>query len=196
MVSDRLKKFIFDKLYKELSHLEIIPYDNSLFFIDRKEKYWYLELENNGTLYWRVGFFSEFFLPFSIESPVYVKIISDWVEEVLNHKVSTTNYLLKKRQSLVEEVLNHKVSTTTNVDGTYFLKVEEVLNHKVSTTYLLHHAIHAQVEEVLNHKVSTTRWSFGLTNFQAEEVLNHKVSITYQTELDKCNQVERVLNQN
>ena len=132
MVSDRLKKFIFDKLYKELSHLEIIPYDNSLFFIDRKEKYWYLELENNGTLYWRFGFFSEFFLPFSIESPVYVKIISDWVEEVLNHKVSTT----------------------TNVDGTYFLKVEEVLNHKVSTTYLLRHAIHAQVEEVLNCKVS------------------------------------------
>ena len=172
MVSNRLKKFIFDKLYKELSHLEIIPYDNSLFFIDRKEKYWYLELENNGTLYWRFGFFSEFFLPFSMESPVYVKIISDWVEEVLNHKVSTTLPIAIPKRLRVEEVLNHKVSTTQTPPPFQELKVEEVLNHKVSATGVRN----------LENKISV------------EQLLKHKVSITYQTELDKCNQVERVLN--
>ena len=174
MVSDRLKKFIFDKLYKELSHLEIIPYENSLFFIDRKEKYWYLELENNGTLYWRFGFFSEFFQPFSMESPVYVKIISDWVEEVLNHKVSTTDCLNYYGLHLVEEVLNHKV--------------KKIKFGRYSTL--------SKVDEIVNHKVSTTSWSYSTPWNKVEEVLNHKVSITYQTELDKCNQVERVLNQN
>ena len=128
MISDRLKKFIFDKLYKELSHLEIIPYDNSLFFIDRKEKYWYLELENNGTLYWRFGFFSEFFQPFSMESPVYVKIISDWVEEVLNHKVSTTIVKNISFPFKVEEVLNHKVSITYQTELDKCNQVERVLN--------------------------------------------------------------------
>ena len=174
MVSDRLKKFIFDKLYKELSHLEIIPYDNSLFFIDRKEKYWYLELENNGTLYWRFGFFSEFFQPFSMESPVYVKIISDWVEEVLNHKVSTTIVKNISFPFKVEEVLNHKVSTTKGGGSLTALPVEEVLNHKVSTTINVDGTYFLKVEEVLNHKVSTTQVN----------------------ELDKRNQVERVLNQN
>ena len=150
MISDRLKKFIFDKLYKELSHMEIIPYENRLFFIDRKEKYWYLELENNGTLYWRFGFFSEFFQPFSMESPVYVKIISDWVEEVLNHKVSTT---IVKNISLpfkVEEVLNHKVSTTNRFYHSSFGLVEQLLNHKVSITYQTELDKCNQVERVLN----------------------------------------------
>lgn len=174
MVSGRLKKFIFDKLYKELSHLEIIPYENSIFFIDRKEKYWYLELENNGTLYWRFGFFSEFFQPFSMESPVYVKIISDWVEEVLNHKVSTTLIDEFYNDGMVEEVLNHKVSTTARVSPSNKTKVEEVLNHKVK-------------------KIKLGRYS---TLSKVDEIVNHKVSITYQTELDKCNQVERILNQN
>ena len=196
MVSDRLKKFIFDKLYKELSHLEIIPYENSLFFIDRKEKYWYLELENNGTLYWRFGFFSEFFQPFSMESPVYVKIISNWVEEVLNHKVSTTmcSYILSTKP--VEEVLNHKVSTTSNSPFRNEFGVEEVLNHKVSTTARVSPSNKTKVEEVLNHKVKKIKLGRYSTLSKVDEIVNHKVSITYQTELDKCNQVERVLNQN
>ena len=172
MVSDRLKKFIFDKLYKELSHLEIIPYENSLFFIDRKEKYWYLELENNGTLYWRFGFFSEFFQPFSMESPEYVKIISDWVEEVLNHKVSATSINSSRQLFPVEEVLNHKVSATEGTEVFYIKKVEEVLNHKVSATGVRNLENKISVEEVLNHKVLTATEMDNLSSHWMDNILN------------------------
>ena len=89
-VSDRLKQLIFKQLYKELGNAEIIPYNDSIWFIDREEKYWYFEFENTGTLYWRYSFFPSFFTIFSLEREDFEPILSSWVEEVLNHKVSTT----------------------------------------------------------------------------------------------------------
>ena len=90
MVSDKLKKFIFKRLYKELGNTEIIPYNGSIWFIDREEKYWYFDFENSGALYWRYGFFPNFFEMFSLECEDFEPILASWVEEVLNHKVSTT----------------------------------------------------------------------------------------------------------
>ena len=154
MVSDRLKNIIFKKLYKELSKVEIIPYQNSVYFIDRNEKYWYFEYEKNGKLWWRYDFFSNFFLLFSLEREEYEQVMSEWVEEVLNCKVSTTLRVFLPMFGLVEEVLNCKVSTTfsTYIGGAS--AVEEVLNCKVSTTRRGYYCCCRTVEEVLNCKVS------------------------------------------
>ncbi len=89
IISDKLKKVIFKKLYEDLSHVEIIPYQNSIWFIDRKNEYWYFEYEKSGTLWWRYYFFEGFFNLFSLELDDYQPIISEWVEEVLNYKVET-----------------------------------------------------------------------------------------------------------
>ena len=67
MVSDRLKQVIFKKLYMDLKGVEIIPYNNSIYFIDREKKYWYFEYEKNGELWWRYDFFSNFFRLFSLK---------------------------------------------------------------------------------------------------------------------------------
>ena len=134
MVTDKLKQFIFKRLYKELGNAEIIPYNNSIWFIDRNERYWYFELENNGNLYWRYNYFTNFFSWFSLEPNQFEPIISEWVEEVLNHKVSTTKNAIDVIYTAVEEVLNHKVSTTIIGGSRCHVRVEEVLNHKVSTT--------------------------------------------------------------
>ena len=65
MVSDRLKDIIFKKLYKELSKVEIIPYKESVYFIDRDNKYWYFEYEKDGKLWYRYDFFKNFFVLFN-----------------------------------------------------------------------------------------------------------------------------------
>ena len=111
MVSERLKQLIFKQLYKELGKVEIIPYKNSIWFIDRENKYWFFEY-NDEYLWWRYNFFPSFFSVFSLEREDYEPILSSWVEEVLNHKVSTTWESRVPEIQLVEEVLNHKVSTT------------------------------------------------------------------------------------
>ena len=171
-VTDRLKQLIFKQLYRELGNAEIIQYKDSIWFINREEKYWYFEFEKAGTLYWRYSFFPSFFTIFSLERDDFEPILTSWVEEVLNHKVSTTEMKSPFLLTSVEEVLNHKVSTTKPFCCT-------------TTT---------KVEGVLNHKVSRTEAAQGLHQFWAEGVLNHKVSRTDMDVFRNYNGVEDVLN--
>ena len=178
MVSERLKNIIYKRLNKELGHVEIIPYKDSIFFIDRENKYWYFEFDKSGTLWWRYSFFENFFLIFSLENEEYKTILGDWVEEVLNCKVSTTPMAMITFTPQVEEVLNCKVSTTTVGFGNGIRLVEEVLNCKVSTTILKVANAQSKVEKVLNCKVSATqrleRLHPRLMEEVLEEVLNEK----------------------
>jgi hypothetical protein len=149
-INDRLKKFIFKKLAKDLSHAEIIPYDNSIWFIDRNKKYWYLEFKKTGFLWWRYDFFERFFSAFSLDRINYEPLIAEWVEDVLNHKVNTTD----------------------DRTAAYYVWLEDVLNHKINTTVAGPSMDHQMVVEVLNHKVNTTCRRPDLSNQLVEQVLN------------------------
>ena len=189
-----LKNFIKQQLYDELSKVEIIPYNDSIWFIDREEKYWYFELEKNGNLYWRYAFFNDFFKVFSMERNQFEPIISEWVEDVLNHKVVTTVRRSSDAWGKVEDVLNHKVSTTEPMQELLKPSVDEILNHKVSTTAFVICTFQARMEEILNHKVSTTiPVNLGMGQ-RVKYVLNCKVSTSMARRLDYLDKVEGALN--
>ena len=88
----RLKKRIFGKLYEDLKGAEIIDCGDSIWVVDTDKDFWYLKYEKSGNLYWMYDFFTDFFFLFSMERPQYERVIADWVEEVLNCKVSTTMF--------------------------------------------------------------------------------------------------------
>ena len=134
MVSDRLKDIIFKKLYKELSKVEIIPYKESVYFIDRDNKYWYFEYEKDGKLWYRYDFFISFFVLFSLEWYEYEKVMGEWVEEVLNCRVTTISSLFNLYSNPVKEVLNCKVTTISAAREYVGKRVEEVLGHKDDVT--------------------------------------------------------------
>lgn len=152
MIPDRLKKIIFTKLYDDLSHVEIISFRNSIWFIDREEKFWYFELQSDGTLWWRYQFFSDFFILFSLERDDYQSILAQWVEEVLNSRVYITKVWRGIDSNGVEEVLNGEVVTTRSPSGPRQSMVEEVLNGKVVSTYRQKRRQETQVEEILKSK--------------------------------------------
>ena len=128
---DRLKKIIFNKLYKDLSKLEIIDYLDSIWFIDRENKYWYLQYDKDGRLYWRYDFFPNFFSLFSFKKEEFEPILAEWVEEVLNHNVNTTCWLLTGKKKIVEHVLNCKINKTISLNHPDYPKVEDALNCNV-----------------------------------------------------------------
>jgi hypothetical protein len=134
MFSDKVKKFIFDKLDKDLSNVEIILHNNNIWFIDRENKYWYFVYEKSGNLLWKYSFFMSFFQWFSLSSEEFEPIIGEWVEKVLNCKVLTTSSSSVSKDFMVEKVLNYKVLTTTTRCVIRKERVEKVLNCKVSTT--------------------------------------------------------------
>jgi hypothetical protein len=181
MVSSRLKGIIFNKLYSELSHLEIIEYKDEIWFIDREDRRWYFIYNINGTMWWKYGFFCNFFEFFSItERDKFGPILSSWVEEVLNCKVTTTSVFVIPHSVSVEEVLNCKVTTTTTLDEYRQYMVEEVLNCKVTTTNYKDMLLEKTVESVLNHKVTKTTSSLTRSIYGIEKVLNYKVERSFE----------------
>jgi hypothetical protein len=124
---ERLKKIIFKKLDQDLGHAEIIVDDNnSIWFIDRGNKYWYLELKSVGVLWWRYSFFNDFFPLFGMERKEYEPVIAEWMEEVLKCNVSSTLTDILMELRTVEEVLKHGISSTNSKELLRF-EVEKIL---------------------------------------------------------------------
>ena len=153
-MNERLKRIIFKKLDQDLGQAEIIVDDNkSIWFIDRANKYWYLELEKSGHLWWRYSFFEDFFPLFGMEREEYEPVITEWVEEVLKRKVVSTKSFSSQNGLKVEEVLKRGVSSTRNRKNRILREVEEVLKRKVVSTSRAEYTSHLPVEEVLNNKL-------------------------------------------
>jgi hypothetical protein len=119
--------------------VEIIPYVDSIWFIDRDKKYWYFEYESKMEfLWWRDSFFEDFFILFSLEVNEFQPILSEWVEEVLNCgdtaptfvKVGSNRSLSGQFDPIVENVLNYKVDTASPTIGERLSVLEGVLNNK------------------------------------------------------------------
>ncbi len=130
-MNQRLKDFIFKRLYDDLKDLEIIEHEktNSIWFIDREKRYWYLTYEKTaGILHWRWDFFINFFCFFSMKSYEFEGVLSEWAEEVLNCKVNKLNIPETNCDYWVEEVLNYKVNKLTPVLDHLRTLVGEVLN--------------------------------------------------------------------
>jgi len=201
MVSDRLKDFIFKKLYKDLSRVEIIHYKTYIWFIDREDKCWYFRYDkSNGTLLWRYYFFMDFFTLFTMSSIEFVPIISSWVEQVINNKVTITRSNMSSLPNdienalnckMVEEVINHKVSFDLGYSISTLCEVEDVLNHKVTKTWTPSTGLTRMVEDVLNHKVTKTDGVIALYNPIQE---HHKVGLTLGPSLPQYEMVDEVLN--
>ncbi len=150
-MNDRLKKIIFNKLNEDLSHVEIILHNDSFWFIDRENKYWYMEFQKGGKLYWRYQFFAKFFTIFTLERDEYEPLIKEWVESVLNCGVTTTTEISFGFESTVESVLNCGVTTTTHQSYSILDEVESVLNFGVKYVISADRTFY-DVEMVLNNE--------------------------------------------
>jgi hypothetical protein len=164
-----LKKIVFRKLNQDLSKVEIILSENqSIWFIDRANKYWYFELEKSGKLWWRYEFFTDFFPLFCLEIDEFQPLLSEWVEGILNSNINMTTRSGHRLHSTVEGILNHGYRKGSR-------KVDEVLNHKVSITEYCGIIPNYDLEEVLNREINELDGGELLDISTLEKVLNHKV---------------------
>ena len=129
-MNEKLKKIIFNKLYEDLSGVELIPYNNSIWFINRKKEYWYLQYEKSGLLYWRFDFFTEFFTLFSLEVSEFESVIGEWVETIFNghHKVNETYQFPPFGTSEVKRVSDLEVKSYGLINSDLYFGMRPVLN--------------------------------------------------------------------
>lgn len=144
-MNDKLKNIIFNKLYEDLSHVEIIPFKDSIWFIDRENKYWIFEFKKNGTLLWRSQIFANFFELFCLQYKEFQPIISEWVQEVLNYKVNASIPVSAMPFAPTEEILKYRVTTPLFSDVSRTWSVIDALNYNS-----------IQVKEILKAKEGNT----------------------------------------
>ena len=172
---ERLKRIIFKKLDQDLSQAEIIVDDNkSIWFIDRANKFWYLELRSEGVLWWRYSFFRDFFPLFGLERLEYEPVIAEWVEEVLKRGVSSTNPNAYLNNLPVEEVLKRGVSSTQRNHMNVCDEVEDALKLGVSSFLNFDTPRNREVGRALNNKVSSSN-SKELLQYEVDKVLQIKI---------------------
>jgi hypothetical protein len=183
-----LKKIVFRKLNQDLSKVEIILSENqSIWFIDRANKYWYFELEKSGKLWWRYEFFTNFFPLFCLEIDEFQPLLSEWVEGILNRGVSTTTSFSERLIPSVEGIFDSNVNMTTRSGHRLHSTVEGILNHGYRKGS-------RKVDEVLNHKVVTTEYCGIIPSYDLEEVLNREINELDGGELLDISTLEKVLN--
>jgi hypothetical protein len=193
-MNPRLKQIIKNKLSKDLSSVSIIEYNGSIWFIDAKSKYWYLELyKKTKTLWWRLDFFEDFFLLFSMEQNEFVPIISEWVEEVLNGKIVSMPRCGAASKRRVEEVLNCEVVSTLHPSNLPGVQVEEVLNGKITSTKIGDYSTTFEMKEVLDGKILSTVGNLPPSQVMVEKVLKGEVVSTQGTPGSFRMEVEEVL---
>jgi len=174
-MNPRLKQIIKNKLSEDLSSVSIINYNGSIWFIDSKSKYWYLELyKKTKTLWWRLDFFEDFFILFGMEQREFVPIIIEWVEEVLNGKVASTQGSSPCPPHMVEEILNGKITSTKIGDYSTTFEMKEVLDGKILSTVGNLPPSQVMVEKVLKGEVISTYRQKRRQETQVEEILNTK----------------------
>jgi hypothetical protein len=130
MVKDKLKLIIFKLLSEWLKDVEIIPYNGSVWFIDREKKYWYLELNPNNHLWWRYSFFFNFFGMFSLEFKEFEPLIREWAEGALNHKVSKSVIGYNGCRQLLERMLDCNIESSNHSE----YNIDFISNYNILTT--------------------------------------------------------------
>lgn len=84
----KLRKFVFDRLFDELSDKTYYPYGSELWIVDFINTEWYFQYNSQGVLNYNRKYFDSFFRIFSFSQSEYQKLLKIWFETNTNHQVN------------------------------------------------------------------------------------------------------------
>jgi hypothetical protein len=174
--SNKFKQGFIDRVEKKLRDCEIIynPKTKGIWFINREERYWYLEYKiETGYLWWRYEFFNQLKELFCTPDDVFDEIISEWVENKLNCEVLTTDYSIDGEAYSVKDTLNCKVKLTSGDNRFLHYQVGQTLNCEVKVIGSKSNPMIGRIEESLNCEVNRVDWGLS-QHLNVEDTLNLK----------------------
>ena len=188
-MNDKIKKVICNYLVKDLYNVEIIYYRDSIWFIDRENRYWYFEYHKvDKHLWWRWSHFTQSLKIFSMDGEKEQSIFGELVNMILTKKqileAKYPNKIFKTVGSVmnfedkVDKVLNSEVKTTGEMNAEQLWEVDKVLNCEVEKTAPMASVVPSWVDKVLNNEVETTDGYGWKPKPVVDEVLNFEVETT------------------
>ena len=204
-MNDKIKKVISNYLVKDLYNVEIIYYRDSIWFIDRENRYWYFEYHKvDKHLWWRWTHFTQALKIFSMDGEKEQSIFGELVNMILTKKqileAKYPNKIFKTVGSVmnfedkVDKVLNCEVKTTERKDKERYQVVDKVLNCEVEKTAPMASVVPSWLDKVLNNEVETTDGYGWKPKPVVDEVLNCEVETTGEMNAEQLWEVDKVLN--
>jgi hypothetical protein len=186
-VNPKLAKIAMGKLYDDIKDAEVIPYRSSVWIIDRKNKYWYIEYRDGGAMYWRRDFFQDFFNIFSMKDKDFEPLLVTMMEDILNNYKDILKNIEKPEYTSVEDDLR-KNNGDTFISPTslgYNTGYEDIPNQKVTSSDPSYNRETHTVGSILKNSTTSPKTD-------VEDVLKHKVKtsmagfLTSTTPFDKA----------
>ena len=84
----KLRKFVFQRLFNEISGKIYYPYGKDIWILDLEEVNWYFQYDSEGKLHYNPKFFDDFFHFFSLEQKEYQNLLKKWVESSFGHPIN------------------------------------------------------------------------------------------------------------
>lgn len=205
-MNDKIKKVICDYLVKDLYKVEIIYYRDSIWFIDRENRYWYFEYHKvDKHLWWRWSHFTQALKIFSMDAEKEQCIFGELVNMILTKKQNleskypnkifkTVGSVMNFEDKVDEDTSKNEIKTTDGHGWKPRFMVDEVLNYEVKTTKRAVMDYIDEVDEALNNEVETTSGSDIAISQGLGEVLNFEVETTKDTTAQRLSSVDEVLN--
>lgn len=182
-IHPKLKKLIAKYLVKDLYKVEIIYYRDSIWFIDRENRYWYFEYHKvDKHLWWRWSHFTQALKIFSMDAEKEQCIFGELVNMILTKKQNLESKYPNKIFKTVGSVINFKD------------KVGEELNFEVEKTLSGGARKTMDAHKVLDQEIKTTDGHGWKPRFVVDEVLNNEVETTNRVRQRRYEIVDKVLN--
>ena len=204
-MNDKIKKVICDYLVKDLYKVEIIYYRDSIWFIDRENRYWYFEYHKvDKHLWWRWSHFTQALKIFSMDAEKEQSIFGELVNIILTKKQKLESKYPNKIFKTIGSVMNfedndgvvtkNEIKTTDGHGWKPRFVVDEVLNNEVETTRPRGSFFGVLEDEVLNNEVETTNRVRQRRYEIVDKVLNSEVETTSGSDLAMSSGLGEVLN--
>jgi len=187
-VNPKLAKIAMGKLYDDIKDAEVIPYRSSVWIIDRKNKYWYIEYRDGGAMYWRRDFFQDFFNMFSMKDKDFEPLLVTMMEDILNNYKDILKNIEKPEYTSVEDDLRKNNGDTFISPASlgYNTGYEDIPNQKVKSSDPSYNRETHTVGSILKNNTTSPKTD-------VEDVLKHKVKTPMPGFLSSTNPLDKVL---
>lgn len=104
-----MMKALSDKIKEDFSDVSVINLNGNFWFINPKTKYWYLQVTKEGTLFWRMNYFSTFFTIFSLEYPETDEFLCSFAREYMSTNIKKITSLDSDLNDLLDWILKKNI---------------------------------------------------------------------------------------
>jgi len=156
-MDEKTKKVLFHLIDSKTKGVDTYHHNGSMWLIFTDQKKWVIELSKDGTLWYNHYFFKDCFKYLSLDVVENQHYITEWVEDIIQNGVRSTDSWAGKPFVSVESIIQNGVINTAHLPFLLRHPVESIIQNGVKETNPHHLMGDLTIEEVIQNGVKETK---------------------------------------